>query len=209
MPSINMIATRRAERKRLARQIRIIAMVLLGELVAVLAILSFVTARIHAANRTIGRLDVELTKILPTVEKIKYYEQETKKLEPNVNLLADSRERTLLWYAVMQNLGRSVPEKTWLTSIDSVRSAPTATAASSEQAEAPKVTVKLRGTSINQRLVGETMLRLNQFPEFERVDLNYTQNGRSQEPDTIDFEVAALLKSVNGMEGGRRSHASN
>jgi len=184
-------------------------MVLLGELVAVLAILSFVTARIHAANRTIGRLDVELTKILPTVEKIKYYEQETKKLEPNVNLLADSRERTLLWCAVMQNLGRSVPEKTWLTSIDSVRSAPTATAASSEQAEAPKVTVKLRGTSINQRLVGETMLRLNQFPEFERVDLNYTQNGRSQEPDTIDFEVAALLKSVNGMEGGGRSHASN
>jgi len=209
MPSINMIATRRAERKRLARQIRITAMVLLGELVAVLAILSFVTARIHAANRTIGRLDVELTKILPTVEKIKYYEQETKKLEPNVNLLADSRERTLLWCAVMQNLGRSVPEKTWLTSIDSVRSAPTATAASSEQAEAPKVTVKLRGTSINQRLVGETMLRLNQFPEFERVDLNYTQNGRSQEPDTIDFEVAALLKSVNGMEGGGRSHASN
>lgn len=208
MSSINMIAARRAERKRSERQVRIAAMVVLCELVALFAILSFMTARIYAASGTIRQLDKKLVKILPTVEKIKGYEAETKKLQPKVDLLADSCERTLVWYSLMQNLGRSVSENTWLSSINSVRSVPAKRTDSSEP-ETPKTTVNLRGTSVNQRLVGETMLRLNQYPGLERVDLNYTQNGRSQALNTIDFEIATLLASYDDTGGGARPHGGN
>ncbi len=208
MSSINMIAARRAERKRSERQVRIAAMVVLCELVALFAIASFMTARIYAASGTIRQLDRKLVKILPTVEKIKAYEAETKKLQPKVDLLADSCERTLVWYSLMQNLGRSVPENTWLSSINSVRSVP-AKGTDSSEPQPPKTTVNLRGTSVNQRLVGETMLRLNQYSGLERVDLNYTQSGRSQALNTIDFEIATLLAPYNSTGKGARAHGGN
>jgi len=201
MPSINMIAARRAEKKRLEKLVNTVFLVVIGEVVITLAVVAFMTARVHAANVAIRGLDVELTELQPTVNKIHGYEVEIKKLEPRLDLLSESREQTLLWYSVLQNLGRSMPEKTWLTSVSTARMQ----SAKAGEASAPALT--LAGESVSQRLVGETMLRLNKFPEFSRVDLDYTQEG-SRECNTLEFRVTARLMAKEPKEGGA-SNASN
>ncbi len=217
MPSINMIATRRAERKKLERQVRMAALAVLSLVVVGFAIMSFMTARIYATERAIDKLDEQLASIQPTVKQIAEYEGETKKLQPRLELLADSREKTLLWYSVMQNLSRSMPDKTWLTNISTVKSAEnqrSAPAASSSggpvaaAAAAPKVNLKLRGTSVSQMMVGEAMLRLNRWPEFQQVDLAYTQQGGNPEVETIEFEINAQLLDPN-RKGGVSRNVSN
>ena len=200
MPSINMIAARRAEKKRLEKLVSSVFLVIIGEIVITLAVVGFMTARVHAANVAIRGLDAKLTELRPTVDKISRYEKEIKALEPRLNLLTESRERTLLWYTVLKDLSRSMPEKTWLTSVSTNRT-------QSQTGEESDPAISLAGVSMSQRLVGETMLRLNQFPEFKRVDLNYTQEGNG-EWKTLEFQVVARLASKGTKEGGT-PHASN
>ncbi|HET6455183.1 MAG TPA: PilN domain-containing protein [Armatimonadota bacterium] len=200
MPSINMIAARRAEKKRLEKLVSSVFLVIIGEIVITLAVVGFMTARVHAANVAIRGLDAKLTELQPTVDKISRYEKEIKALEPRLNLLAESRERTLLWYTVLEDLSRSMPEKTWLTSVSTNRT-------QSQTGEEAALAISLAGVSMSQRLVGETMLCLNQFPEFKRVDLDYTQEGNG-EWKTLEFQVVARLASKDMKEGGT-PHASN
>lgn len=210
MPSINMIAARRAERRHLERQVRMAALIVLCMAVVGFGVLSFMTARIYATDRSIDSLDKQLAGINPTVEQIAKYEAETRKLQPRLALLADSREKTLLWYSVMQNLSRSMPEKTWLTDVTTNKTVvvPAPTTASNVQPQAPKINVKIRGTSVSQMMVGETMLRLNKWPEFQKVDLSYTQQGSREDLNTVDFEINAQLIDCS-TKGGVSSNGSH
>ena len=196
MPSINMIAARRAEKKRLEKLVSTVFLVIIGELAIALAIVGFMTARVHAANTAMRQLDSKLTKLQPTVDKIHRYEVEIKLLEPRLGLLSESREQTLLWYTILQNLSKSMPEKTWLTSVATTQ---TESTPGSQATAAPAL--NLSGMSVSQRLVGEAMLRLNQFPEFRRVDLSYTQEG-NKECNTLEFQVIARLPAKESKEGG-------
>ena len=205
MPSINMIAARRAEKKRLEKLVSTVFLVIIGEILITLAVVGFMTARVHAANVAVRELDAKLVDLQPTVNKIHRYEAEVKKLQPRLDLLSESREQTLLWYTILQDLGRSMPEKTWLTSISSttVQSGQGTT----NTPATPIPALNLSGMSVSQRLVGETMLRLNQFPEFKRVDLNFTQEGKV-DTSTLEFQVTARLMAKAPKEGGT-SNASN
>ena len=204
MPSINMIAVRRAEKLRMGKLTRILLLLIIGEVAIGLLLFSFMTARVYSANRTIGELDQKLKKVQPTVDKILYYENQIKSLTPRLDLLADSKEQTLFWYTILQNLSQSMPAQTWLGSLSTNQ-----ISTGSGKDVKVSTTLNLRGTSISQRLVGETMLRLNQFPEFEKVDLNYTQGGAIEKSNTVDFEMAIRLKSNELKKGGGDSNAAN
>ncbi len=153
MPSINMIAVRRQERKRLEKQIRITLLIFLCEILIAAALFSFMTARIHSSNVRLAELNNDLKRIQPTVDKIKFYEQETKKLEPRLNLLAESRESTLLWYTVLQDLARSMPQSTWLCSVTTSKPAPSSNSEnqSSSAKNEPTPTVNMKGTTASQQ----------------------------------------------------------
>jgi len=196
MSSINMIAARRAETKRLEDLVRIMRLVIVGELAIILCVLGFMTARMHTANKSIHRLDQRLASLQPTVDKISRYESDIKKLEPRLDLLSESRERTLLWHAILQDLSQSMPEKTWLTSLATSQ----APAGSGDQ-QSVVPTLSLSGFSVSQRLVGETMLRLNRFPEFRRVDLAYTQEGGDEKCSTLRFQIVARVNSQEPTKG--------
>ena len=206
MPSINMIAIRGAERKRLEKLICVTLLVVAAELAVILCLLGFMTTRVFTAGWESDRLDQKLAKIKPTVDKIRQYEGEIAKLQPRLDLLSDSREQTLLWYTVLQDLARSMPANTWLSSVTTTRPAVTGLARSQP---VPPPTLSLRGVSVSQALIGETMLRLNQFPEFERVDLNYTQGNESRAVECVEFQLAALMKSNEPQKGGASNNATN
>mgnify|MGYP001118829796 CR=1 FL=1 len=200
MPSINMIAARGAERKRLEKFICITLLVILCEVAATLFIFGFMTTRIYTANCQLRDLDKRLTKIKPTVDKIRSYEAELTKLQPKLDLLASSREQTLVWYSLLQNLAYSMPEKTWLSAVSTSRVQTSTTSADNQQS--PPTTVSLRGISTSQALIGDTMLRLSQLPVFERVDLDYTQNSPGRAVDCLEFQLTAKMKQQSTPKGG-------
>jgi len=198
-----MIAGRRAEKTKLENRVRAALLLAFGEVVVAIALFSFMTACMFTADLKIDRLDSQLKKLEPTVDKIHYYETQISELKPKLNLLADSRETTLMWSQIFQDLSHSMPESTWLSNVASVHSTDaSANVASSAAAGSPatpapkpvsKLVLTLRGTSENQRLVGDAMLKLGQFPEFKQVDLNFTSKGGNAEMEAVDFEVAAVV----------------
>ena len=102
-----------------------------------------------------------------------------------------------------------MPDKTWLTDVATNKTVvvPVSTSSSKAEPQAPQVTLKLRGTSVSQMMVGETMLRLNRWPEFERVDLSYTQQGARDDLSTVEFEINAQLRgSTKGGVSPNGSH---
>lgn len=200
MPSINMIAARRAEKEKLKKRVRIMLLMTVCELTISLALVSFMTARILSAKIAIGHLDRELTKIQPTVDEIHYYESQIAELEPKLSLLADSRESTLLWSSVLKDLSHSMPQNTWLSTLATMRTTSPNSSGDGTSTDT-KMVLNLRGVSNSQRLVGEAMLRIGQFPEFESVDLNYTQKGKIQDTDTVEFDMAAKLKQNEPARG--------
>ena len=209
MPSVNMIAARRAEKKRLEKLVYITLLVIIGELGITLGVVGFMTARVHADNARIDQLDNQMECIQPTVEKIRKYEAEIKELEPRLELLSRSRNRTMLWYNVLQDLGRSMPEKTWLTSMATIAAPAESASSSGASKPAPMPAVNLAGTSVSQRLVGEAMLRLNQCSEFERVDLSYTQQNGGAGKEGLQFQIAAKLRSDEPKKGGVTKNVSD
>lgn len=205
MPSVNMIAAKRAEKKKLEEHVRIALITVLGLIAIAIGILSFMTARVYGTTHAIRNVDEELRKIQPTVEKIKDYEAQINELMPRLNLLTESRDQTLLWYRVLQNMSYSMPEQTWLTSM-----ATKVTSTAGTDGKTDQITVvDLKGLSSSQRLVGEAMLRLNQAPDLDGVDLVYTQIGSATGLNVLDFNITAKLKNGNRKEGGALNNAGD
>jgi Tfp pilus assembly protein PilN len=204
MPSINMIAARRAEKMRLEKQIRIALFSVVGVGAVVVCLTSYMAACIYSAGRDIQTLDIKIRRIEPVVEKIRVNEKDIDALKPKLELLDQSRKETLLWSAVLSDLSKSMPQKTWLSNVS------TTVAASTTPGTAPEPGGKrlaLKGISVSQELVGEAMLRLSSFNEFQKVDLSYTQKGGA-EMQTLDFEIAATLRSLEAKKGGTTANAS-
>jgi len=205
MPSINMIAAMGAERKRLEQLIRITAIVIVGEVAIALFIFGFMTTRVYSASQQMGDLDKKLMQLQPTVVKIHDYDAEIKKLEPRLNLLDDSRQQTMLWHSVLRNLACSMPKNTW---IGSVATSNVIAPGSGTTKQKPSTMLDIFGTSTSQALVGETMLRMNKFPEFEKVELNYTQGKSDSTDNLVDFRIGATLKPVNAKKAGGADNAN-
>ncbi|HEY3299022.1 MAG TPA: hypothetical protein VGK34_10235, partial [Armatimonadota bacterium] len=186
MPSINLIAARRSEKLKLEKQVSVMFLVVVGLVAITIGLFSFMTARVISAGLTLDKLNTDLKKIEPTVQKIQMYETQIKELTPKLELLADSRESTMLWSNVMHDISSSMATDTWLINLQT--SVPTQTnQADPQQKTAIPIVLTMNGTSSSQTLVGETMLRLTQCREFDRVDLDYTKKNGSSDMDALDF----------------------
>ncbi len=184
MPSINMIAPRRAELKRLEQGVRRLLLVILVEILAVICLTAYLSTRYVNTKSEIASLEAELSKLEPIVKKIEAYDKASAELQPKVQLLNDAKDHTMRWFRVLETLTVSIPRETWLTRI----------AASPPQQDSNVVIVNLNGISTSQDLIGETMMRLNSYKGFESVDLHFTQKGMVGQKQVIEFEVGAGLK---------------
>lgn len=194
MPSVNMIASKRAEKQKLEEKVRIGFMLVIGSILIALVILSFMTARVYAINRDIESIDAELLKVQPIVKQIHDYESEIKLLMPKLALLDESKQKTLQYYDVMLSLGRNLADKTWLTGVTTKRVVEPSTHGRSGNREATYLNIK--GISGSQSLVGETMMRLEQVPLFDMIDLEYTQSANIAETQAVEFSINLRLKEL-------------
>jgi len=193
MPSINMIAPRRNEMKRLERGIHTLVFVLLAELFVVVALTAVMSARTVGIRSKTADIEAELAKLQPIVAKIEFYEKASDALQPKLDLLDNARDRTMRWCHMLQALSMTMPEDTWITRIATIPPQP--------GLESNITTLNVNGISTSQNLIGETMLRLNSYKGFKTVDLHFTQRGTVGKRQVLEFEIGAGLKMGETVKG--------
>jgi Tfp pilus assembly protein PilN len=192
VPNINLIASRREERKRLETLSRHLLFSVAIAFGLGVAVWSFLAVRTFALRGDLAETNTEIVKLQPAVDKIEYYRTQTTKLRPKIDCLEKARVRTLYWRDLTESLGHSMSQDTWLTAID---------IQDRTDAQAGRVReMVLKGVSFTQGRVGVMMMRVNRSPYFEGVRLNYTREGNINGEPMLDFEVMCRLPE-SGEEG--------
>ena len=193
MPSINMIAPRRADKQRLERDMRRLVVVIIAELICAVALGGWICTKMFTTSGRIADLDTQIAKLKPTVRRIEDYERATKALAPKLDLLNQAKDATMRWYDTLDRLTQSLPQSTFITRMN------TAAGTGSN----PASTLNMVGVSASQEKIGETMLRLQNIPDFEKVDLHYTQKSAAMDSNAFEFEIGAVLKSGDTAKGAQ------
>ena len=185
MPSINMIAPRRAEKKRLERDMRRLVVVIAVELIFAVGLGGWVTTKIFTARSQTADLEVKIANFRPKVKQIEEYELATAKLLPKLDLLNQAKTGTMRWYNTLDRLTESMPSSTWLTRIST-----------GPVKEDEDMVLSLVGVSPTQARVGETMMRLSVNPDFQKIDLHFTRNKCVGLASAIEFEIGATMTAA-------------
>ena len=192
MPSINMIAVRREEKRRQEQNIRKLLSAILGEIGLVVAVAFVMTARILVTQNEINRLNDRVRALQPSVTKIQDLQAQTAALLPKVKTLDGAKADTLFWYKNFYAVTTSLPPKTWLTSL--ATGGPAAAAVTPGTAGGDDPTLNLVGVAMSQAVVGETMLHMNQSPSLDHVDLAFVQQQKLGTADAVSFQMTVHLK---------------
>ncbi len=201
MPNINLIAQKREEKARLERTIRRLFFLMSGLFMAAIILFTVLSAQWFRIKADVNEMNEELVKLQPKVDKIKFIEARTRELKPKIQLYSSAREHTLKWYNYLQIVAHCLPQQAWLTRVSTQQ---VATSATADSGPPPSAKVSISGVTMNQQLVGETMLRLNSYgAAIESVELSYTRPGTQGATPVIEFEVATGLKDVPAYFDGR------
>ena len=193
MPSINMIAVRREEKRRREQNIRKLLYAILGEIGLVVTLTLVMWARILVTQNQLNTLGDRLVKLQPSVTRIQQLQSQTDALMPKVQTLDGAKADTLFWYKNFYVVTSSLPPQTWLTALNTGTTAsPTAVAPGSASGDDP--TLNLSGVAMSQAMVGETMLRMNQSPALDHVDLSFVQQQKIGLVNAVSFQMTVHLK---------------
>lgn len=192
MPSINMIAARREEKRRGERTLRKLLYGIAGEVGTVVLLAFVLVGRILVTQGQVSDLGDKLTKLKPRVTRIQQLQSQTEALMPKVQTLDGAKADTLFWYGGFYAVTTSLPERTWLTSLgtgSTLSAAPTPGASSGEDP-----TLSLSGVAMSQTAVGEAMLKMNQSQALDHVDLAFVQQQKLGDADAVGFQMTVHLK---------------
>ncbi len=198
MPSINMIAVRRAEKRRQEQNIRKLLYGIIGEtgLIAVAAVV--ITARILVMHGHVNDLSDQLHKLQPRVTAIQALQAQTAALQPKVDTLDGAKADTLFWYSSLGAVTSSLPQQTWLTSLATGGAASAATAPTPGAYAGTDPTLSIAGLAMSQATVGETMLRMNAAPALDHVDLAFVTQQKIGQANAVSFQMTVHLKPEPG-----------
>lgn len=184
---INLIAARRAERRKLEFVRGVLARSMFA--VAALAVLgvAFMTYSIQTTRSRIRDVDAQTAMLQTTVAKVEELQGNMAAIQPRVATLLTAQNATNRWRAVLQEVGASLPPQAWITSF-----------ATQQQ---PSDSFIVTGQTISHEKVGLAMLHLNKEPYVKTVDLHYSQS--TIEGKVVNFEVAGSLMPVEGATNGK------
>lgn len=197
MPSINMIANRRAEKKRQEMNVRKLVYGISAELGCVLVATSALWLNMVKVGSHISDLSGQIQKLEPKVNAIDALEKQTQVLTPKVVTLDGAKADTLFWYSNLSAITGSLPQKAWLTSL-----AATGSGGAPGSASGADPTIQLSGVSLDQSQVGEAMLRMNQSPGLDHVDLAFVQQQKTGDLNTVAFQMTVHLKPEPSASAG-------
>lgn len=190
---INLIAARRAERRRLEfiRGALVRGMGLVA--VATVLAIGFMTVSLQITRNRIADVDQQTASLQDTVHEVERLQTGMASLQPKVATLLRAQNATNRWRSVLHEVGSSLPQSTWITSFVS--------------RAAPNQGFTVTGQTKSQSLVGRTMLNMNRQSNIEKVTLSYTQStvksGSENGPKVINFELAGALHPLEGTTNGQ------
>ena len=196
MPSINMIALRREDKRHQEQNARKLLYSIAGEIGVVLAVASVMTTRILITQSHVNDLSDQLLKLKPQVAQIQALQAQTAALQPKVDTLDGAKADTLFWYNNFYAVTASLPPKTWLTSLGTGSGA----GASASDGTAPGTaggsdpTLSIAGIAMTQAAVGQSMLQMNNSPSLDHVDLSFVQAQKIGTVSTVSFQMTVHLK---------------
>jgi|GEM_PF-442308 len=182
MPYINLIHEERVFQKTQERKVRLAMAGLLtvaGLSVVGAGTILLMTADVNGETAEVRSL---LSRIQPVVRDIEDSQKELSILGPRLTTLQQAQDITMHWSRALDHFSYHTPKGVWLTNIKSQR-----------RGKDGAVEVSLTGTSLTQQAVGDLMLRMKPLPDFENVNLKFTQEDRKPTLNTIRFEVIAEI----------------
>ena len=174
---------------------------ILGEIGLVVAVAFVLTARILVTQNENNKLSDRVKALQPNVTKIQDLQTQTAMLLPKVQTLDGAKADTLFWYKNFYAVTTSLPPKTWLTSLATGTGAGAATGTGTVTPGAAgggDPTLNLAGVAMSQAVVGEAMLRMNQAPSLDHVDLAFVQQQKLGTADAVAFQMTVHLKPEAG-----------
>jgi Tfp pilus assembly protein PilN len=204
MPSINLIAARREEKRRIEQHIRRLCYIVMFEIGVIVLVASVMVAQIVSVHGRIAQLDGQIGLMQVKVNEIQSLQQGTAALKPKVAILNEARNNTLYWYTALQTVASCLPNQAWLTSVgtsgdpstgatpDKDTSSKTSSTTATPTGPPPALTIA--GQAANSDDVGLTMLKMNQFANISGVTLNSVTQGSSNGANTMIFSMAVQLK---------------
>jgi Tfp pilus assembly protein PilN len=200
MPSINMIAARRAEKRRRENNLKNIAYAIIVEIGIVLLCLSYLSIRYAAITARISELNGQIQKLQPKVSKIQKLQNLTARLMPKVQTLDGAKSDTLFWYGNITSISRCLPNKTWLTSMGT-QPPVMGTVISPGAVSGPDPIISIAGVATSHSSVGEIMMRMNTLPNLDHVELTSDQMQKAGKNDVVNFQMTIHLKPQPGLGG--------
>ena len=191
MPSINMIAARRTEKRRQEQNIRKLAYSIATEAGVTAVIVSIMVLRLTAVSGRISDLNAEVAKLQPTVTQIQQMQKETQALQPKVATLDGAKADTLFWYNNLCAVTSCLPPKTWLTALNTAGGGGDGSPGTAGSGD-PQLS--LSGVALNQATVGTAILTMNQSPNLDHVDLSTVQQQKTGAVSTVSFQMTVHLK---------------
>jgi Tfp pilus assembly protein PilN len=189
MININLIANRRAQRLRIAKLARLSAYGVIGLLVAVILVYTWLTIAVSMVSGEIREVDARLgdPKLVGALDRITFLESQTAVLRPRVQLLREVQQSQKDWGQILQDLSDEIPNNVWLTGVSSRR----------EQQDQRLV---VSGSALSQGAVGDFMLNLKKARWCGLPALGYTQAMTIQDTETVNFEITVPLTKPIGSE---------
>lgn len=209
MPSINLIAARREEKRRQEQSLRRLLGAVMGEVGAVVGVGVLMSLQLAGIHHRIGDYNAQIQKLEPKVSQIATMQDATAKITPKVATLDSAKADTLFWYSNLCAVTNSLPPQTWLSSIGTTgNNTPSATPGAASGADP---TMAIAGTAASQDAVGQTMLRMNQSPNLDHVDLAFVQQqvATKDTPSTVTFQMTVHLKPEAAAAAPAGKGASN
>jgi Tfp pilus assembly protein PilN len=201
MPSINMIAGRRADKIRRENNLKNTVYAILVETGVVVLALGVLTIRVGAIHAQVAEFDGKIQSLQPKVNQIQKLQQETARLMPKVQTLDGAKQDTLFWYNSIFAVANSLPPKTWLTSLSTTGAAPADANTVPGQVSGKDPTILVSGIATTHATVGDAMLRMNQATQLDHVDLAFDQSQKVGKEDTVAFQMTIHLKPEAAPDG--------
>jgi Tfp pilus assembly protein PilN len=189
MIDINLIAARRAQQQRAIRILRVATYSVIGLAVAAAALFAWLTVAVNTVEAQISQCEARLTdpKLAQALERIEHLEAENRELAPRVELLEKVRGSQRRWMQVLEDVSTCIPEDVWLTGISSKR-------------DMRGQVLKVTGSALSQRDVGDFMLKLKTRSWCDPPELGFTQSVKSQDREVVTFEISVPLKKPIGSD---------
>jgi Tfp pilus assembly protein PilN len=200
MPAINMIAAKREEKKRLEQRTRNLVYGIAVEAGLFLVALSYMVVQLVSTQDQVAGLNESIAKLKPQVAQIQGLQDQTALLEPKLTALNDARTNTLYWYTSIENLTDSLTDSSWLVSLQTSGDPSVVNLDGPANNQGPQMQVQ--GVSLTQSEVGQTMLRMNEYPSFDHVNLTFVQQQQggftamTNGVIPVEFEIAIELHST-------------